>query len=749
MNGITIVGTGGVPNLHIVEDHAPVTGPESWFELHIMYIIRTLIPSLARLSRVHMQQWTHAALLMVIAAAAACSFSDAPIAPQSGTIRDAADASHAILDGRNGDGTVGFYWLAPIVKSGGPYPGTFDGALAPTVEICEWANRSCGPRLATMTIAGTADGKISIVAGEDAYATVWNVAPPQRDPRKTFRISVVLDGRSIGFADVRGPEIGELPRRDIRFRLERTLRTSKVIDAAGGVIASPDGAVTLTVPAGAVSQPTTITLTRTQDAPTVNFFGGWEFGPAGTTFAVPVVASFVVDPALLAAVGTGAAPVIVTQAKASDTAWTVLFESNYDANAGRIAAPISHFSTYATIAINAHDISCARFIVPPNSGFVARLNCTPPPTGQYTDTATVAQGGGVQTALLGDVSRIYGPLWVIGVIPSCENIILGSTPFCMPVLTSQSANSSIAGRTATGFVYGVSQGQTTILAVAAGFPKGGVLTRVGPPATTSQFFSFAGNASADVGGALGTLLGVGTAGNGKLTLDGSTGFVQLDRRLIGGSGSFSVALFARETVRRNSYVEFISQGFSGDGFYIGHTPAGNIRVADSWQDTGIPMPQDNLEHHYAVTYDEATSLLSLYVDGALVGKRTGPVTRGATGGSNARFGRQFEPFGEFHGGDIDDVGIYTSALSAAVVQAISKRSSDLACSAEGTIRSGSGPATTVVFENQSGEPVKVEWLDFNGNRVLYNASLASGARYVQGTYITHPWIVTGLSSGKC
>ena len=63
--------------------------------------------------------------------------------------------------------------------------------------------------------------------------------------------------------------------------------------------------------------------------------------------------------------------------------------------------------------------------------------------------------------------------------------------------------------------------------------------------------------------------------------------------------------------------------------------------------------------------------------------------------------------------------------------------------------SGAGDASTVVFENQSGEAVRVEWLDFNGRRLTYAASLANGAGYVQATYLTHPWIITGLTTGKC
>lgn len=34
MGPMSPFGTGGVPNLRIVVDYAPITGPEAWFEIH-------------------------------------------------------------------------------------------------------------------------------------------------------------------------------------------------------------------------------------------------------------------------------------------------------------------------------------------------------------------------------------------------------------------------------------------------------------------------------------------------------------------------------------------------------------------------------------------------------------------------------------------------------------------------------------------------------------------------------------------
>lgn len=49
--------------------------------------------------------------------------------------------------------------------------------------------------------------------------------------------------------------------------------------------------------------------------------------------------------------------------------------------------------------------------------------------------------------------------------------------------------------------------------------------------------------------------------------------------------------------------------------------------------------------------------------------------------------------------------------------------------------------TLITFHNRSSETVKLYWLDFSGNRVLYK-TLQSQEAWAQITYLTHPWLVT-------
>jgi hypothetical protein len=66
----------------------------------------------------------------------------------------------------------------------------------------------------------------------------------------------------------------------------------------------------------------------------------------------------------------------------------------------------------------------------------------------------------------------------------------------------------------------------------------------------------------------------------------------------------------------------------------------------------------------------------------------------------------------------------------------------VSCSQEPSLRSLDGSvATAVQFINAAPQARKVYWLDYNGSRVLYN-TLTAGTSYVQGTYLTHPWVIT-------
>lgn len=67
----------------------------------------------------------------------------------------------------------------------------------------------------------------------------------------------------------------------------------------------------------------------------------------------------------------------------------------------------------------------------------------------------------------------------------------------------------------------------------------------------------------------------------------------------------------------------------------------------------------------------------------------------------------------------------------------------VSCDQEGSLKSDRVPdKSTVVFNNKAQGDINIYWLDFNGKRVSYKQGLKAGATHNQGTFITHPWVIT-------
>ncbi|MDM7860401.1 hypothetical protein QTP81_07315 [Alteromonas sp. ASW11-36] len=176
-------------------------------------------------------------------------------------------------------------------------------------------------------------------------------------------------------------------------------------------------------------------------------------------------------------------------------------------------------------------------------------------------------------------------------------------------------------------------------------------------------YTFDGSSVVDSTGSVdGTLLGGATVSGGTLNLDGIDDLVQLDGAIIPLLGSsFSVLIDAQQLSPQSAlFVELISQGFSGGGFYIGHDRNRDIRLGDTILNTSLKFPSDNKFHSFALTTGD--SFTRFYIDTQLVytaNYNIGP----SAGGSDTRFGAQFAPFGEFFHGKLDNIFIYNEVLS--------------------------------------------------------------------------------------
>ncbi len=178
-------------------------------------------------------------------------------------------------------------------------------------------------------------------------------------------------------------------------------------------------------------------------------------------------------------------------------------------------------------------------------------------------------------------------------------------------------------------------------------------------------YRFDSDASDSVGTAHGTLINGASVSGGVLNLDGTNDYVQFNTYLVPGSGSYSVALFAKWTGGSFQLAEMISQGYSGGpGFFLGiKDSGGEIRATDTWQTTGVFYPNDGQSHHFALTVDSSANQSYLYLDGSLSATFASALTT-AQASTFTRFGRQFQTWSEYFQGTLDDVRVYNHTLSA-------------------------------------------------------------------------------------
>ncbi|MBI4917526.1 MAG: hypothetical protein HY825_16925 [Acidobacteria bacterium] len=107
------------------------------------------------------------------------------------------------------------------------------------------------------------------------------------------------------------------------------------------------GALSLEVPAGALEEPTAITVRQLEDAPWGTIGPAFDFGPDGLTFAVPSRLTITFDELELPA-GTDAESLAVRVLE--DGRWVPLGGGEVDAGGGTVSALVSHFSVFGVAA---------------------------------------------------------------------------------------------------------------------------------------------------------------------------------------------------------------------------------------------------------------------------------------------------------------------------------------------------------------------------------------------------------------
>ena len=122
-----------------------------------------------------------------------------------------------------------------------------------------------------------------------------------------------------------------------------------IVGSAGGTVTAANGGVTVQLPPGAVPTPTPITVTAKPDTvPSEHKIGpAYLFGPAGTTFAQPVLLGLKYDPAQLPPYTEKAA---LRVARLTGGKWVPLTDSvRVDSATNTVRAATRSFSTYGVV----------------------------------------------------------------------------------------------------------------------------------------------------------------------------------------------------------------------------------------------------------------------------------------------------------------------------------------------------------------------------------------------------------------
>jgi alpha-tubulin suppressor-like RCC1 family protein len=109
----------------------------------------------------------------------------------------------AISDATKAGGNPHFFWLPPMVHGSTP-AGTFDPMLDAEVSICQWSGSACvgDPIVRFSRHTGEGSELLRVELGDQQYIVNWHLDRYGVEPGRIYRISVIVDGTVLGFADV-------------------------------------------------------------------------------------------------------------------------------------------------------------------------------------------------------------------------------------------------------------------------------------------------------------------------------------------------------------------------------------------------------------------------------------------------------------------------------------------------------------------------------------------------------------------
>ena len=264
-------------------------------------------------------------------------------------------------------------------------------------------------------------------------------------------------------------------------------------------------------------------------------------------------------------------------------------------------------------------------------------------------------------------SNVSGAV-IINPLPTIGTNISPSTSVCMGSAVTLNGTGGVSYTWNNGILNGVAftPSATTTYTVTGTDANGCTNTNTATvtinPLPVAPSITASGPTTFCAGGAV-TLTAQGAIGN-ALSFDGVNDYVSTTNRVVPVSGDFTVEFWVKmRSVTSPDFTEFISQGASGDAFYIGTaTGTGQLRCGDKWQITGVAFPVNNWVH-LAIVKSGTNAIL--YMNGSQVATKSNYTISAA--GDFTRLGKQYSAYTEYPDAMLDEVRIWNIARSASQV----------------------------------------------------------------------------------
>lgn len=222
-----------------------------------------------------------------------------------------------------------------------------------------------------------------------------------------------------------------------------------------------------------------------------------------------------------------------------------------------------------------------------------------------------------------------------------------------------------------------------------------------------------------------------------LLLDGIDDEVTTTGKLVPTTGDFTVEFWVKNS-SNTGFREFISQGSSGDAFYLGldNSGTGSMRAGDAWISTGVVLPLNEWTH---ISFVKTGSNAAIFKNGILASTTANYSI--SSGGSNTAIGRQYGGLAEFANANMDELRIWNTALSQSQIRDRMCRKITSADALFGNL------VAYYNFDEPSGNTV------FDGTANANNGTLLNGpTRVTSGAAIgnasAHHYVTSGLPSAN-